>query len=171
MFDIATLITVVTSIAMLAYWLGKKFTEINGRFRSIDERFKSIDERFRRLELTVRSVIEFIRALHTNLIDFMSMKGILTREERDYLVKETERLSHAYLVKVNPLKPEEARFILEVMKEIKEKDPKEIDLSKLDKILEIADRWFWEDGSYEAAKLWIMVYTLKRILEKERGEL
>ena len=175
-------VTIVASIASLAYWLGKKFAEIDARFKQIDARFRQIDLRFKEIDLrfkevrgefsvSIARVIELIRALHINLIDFMSMKGLFTREEREYLIREVRRIIQAYSVRFNPLKPEEAKFILEVMKEIEEKDPKEIDLSKLDRILEIADRWFKEDGCYEAAKLWIIVYTLKRILEKERGEL
>ncbi len=47
---VATVLTVVTSIGTLAYWLGRKFTEIDSRFKLIDERFKTIDERFRSID-------------------------------------------------------------------------------------------------------------------------
>ena len=57
------------------------------------------------------------------------------------------------------------------MKELREKPAKEVDISKLDKALEIADKWFKRDRVYEAAKLWINLYTLRAITLKERGEL
>ena len=57
------------------------------------------------------------------------------------------------------------------MRELREKPAKEVDISKLDKALEIADKWFKREGAYEAAKLWINLYTLRAITLKERGEL
>ncbi len=238
---IGSIISIVISISSLAYWLGRKFAEIDLRFkqiddgfRQVDERFKQIDERFRqidkkfeqidkgfkeidehfkqidkrfeRLELRIDGlerrfeefekqvnvkfkeiderfnkissdikrafshVVSFTQSAQCTLIDFMSMKGLFTKEEREFLVKDIERIGKAHLATLNPLKPEEARFILEVVKEIKEKDPKEIDLSKLDKIIEIAKRWFFEDGHPDAARLMIEAYMLKAILRKERGE-
>lgn len=178
--------SVVASAASLSYWLGRKFALMDSRFRQVDERFKQIDDRFRqvddriegleqRLRQEIRSslhgVTGFVQALYGGLIDFMAMKGLFTPEERDYLVKEAERLSQAYYLRPNPLRPEEAEFILKVMREVREKSPRELDLSKLDRIMEIANRWFWEDKCFEAAKLWATIYTLKRILQKERGEL
>jgi hypothetical protein len=114
---------------------------------------------------------ELVRALHTHLIEFMALKGLFTAGERSYPVREAERISRVYSLHANPLSPEEARFILEVLKELREKPAKEIDISKLDKALEIADKWFKREGIHEAAKLWINLYTLRAITLKERGEL
>lgn len=50
-------------------------------------------------------------------------------------------------------------------------DPGEIDLRKLDKIIEIAERWMEKEPNYEAARLALTAYTLRRILEKEGGGL
>ncbi len=36
---LVTVVTVVASIATLAYWLGRRFIEIDYRFREIDYRF------------------------------------------------------------------------------------------------------------------------------------
>ena len=47
---LSTLIPVLTAIALLAYWLGRKFTEINEEFELINRRFAEIDKRFNRLE-------------------------------------------------------------------------------------------------------------------------
>ncbi len=184
---LSTIITVVISIASLAYWLGRKFAEIDARFRIIDERFRQIeekferieerfgriDERFERLEHTmksmVRSVLSCTQAMQHMLIDFMSVKGLFTREERDFLVREVDRF--ATLHQYNPLKPEEAKFIKQVMEEIRTKDPKEFEMWKLDKVMEIFQRLFEEEPTPEVAKMLLYVYTLKRILQKERGEL
>jgi hypothetical protein len=57
------------------------------------------------------------------------------------------------------------------VRELREKPAKEVDISKLDKALEIADKWFKREGVYEAMKLWMNLYTLRAILLKERGEL
>ncbi len=172
---ISTLLTVVISVISLAYWLGRKFASIDMKFEEIDNKFRKIDERLKELRQEIRSsartVTSLIHSLHTHLIDFMTMKKLFTPEEREYLLREIERLATAHKTALNPLKPEEVKFILEVVREIREKDPKEIDLSKLDKIMEIAKRWLMEDGCEEAAKLWIVTYTLKAILRRERGDL
>jgi len=105
------------------------------------------------------------------LIEFMAMKGLFTTEERGYLLSKAERIIAAYAPRANPLSPEEAKFILEVLRELREKPAKEVDVSKLDKALEIADRWFKREGVYEAAKLWINLYTLRAITRVERGKL
>jgi len=100
----------------------------------------------------------------------MTMKGLFTKEERNFLIREVERLSTSLPLKQNPLTREEAKLILEVVKEIKEKNSKEVDMEKLDKALEIAWNWFEREGKYEAARLWMILYTLKAIIRKERGE-
>ena len=204
---LGTVITVPASVASLAYWLGRKFTEIEARFRIVDERFRGVDERFKHieerfnridgrfeqidgrfgqidkrfgeLERMLRAEVrrgfllpaQLIRALHSNLIDFMTVKKVFTPEEREYLIREARRIVEAHTLRLNPLRPEEVEFIKQVLREVEEKDSKEVDLGKLDKVMEIADRWFLEDGLFEAAKLWIIAYTLKAILRAERGEL
>jgi hypothetical protein len=181
-----TIATIVASAATLGYWLGRKFEKIEMRFKEIDKRFEKydnkfdeIDKKFERLERRMEEEFarmreeftELVRALHTHLIEFMALKGLFTAGERSYLLSEAERIIAAYSLHANPLSPEEAQFILEVLKELREKPAKEIDISKLDKALEIADKWFKRDRVYEAAKLWINLYTLRAITLKERGEL
>jgi len=115
---LGTVTTVIASVASLAYWLGKKFTEIETRLKLIDERFRhvverfsqidkrfeQIDERFKELEQRLRAEIrrsslfsaQLIRALHSNLIDFMTLKKIFTPEEREYLIREAGRIIEAH---------------------------------------------------------------------------
>jgi hypothetical protein len=165
----STIAAIAASTATLAYRLGRRFERIEGRLKAHDEKFERLEERFEKLEGKMTGLV---LAIHSHLIDFfMTLKGLFTEEEKGYLVREAERISRVYSVRANPLSPEEARFILEVLKELREKPAKEIDISKLDKALEIADKWFKREGIYEAAKLWINLYTLRAITLKERGEL
>ena len=165
---IGTIVTVIASASTLAYWLGRKFVSIDAKFREIDSRFEGVNSRFEELNRKISNVAQFTKSTFTLLIDFMSMKGLFTKEERDFIIRDLERLSTT--LSTNPLTPEEAKFILEVVREIREKDPKEIDLSKLDKIMEIADKLLQRESTYEAARLWMLAYILKAILRKERGE-
>ena len=163
-----TIAAIVASTATLGYWLGRRFERIEEKLKAHDEKFEHLEERFDKLEGKMTGLV---LAIHSHLVDFMTLKGLFTEEERSYLVREAERISRVYSLRANPLSPEEARFILEVLKELREKPAKEIDISKLDKALEIADKWFKREGIYEAAKLWINLYTLRVITLKERGEL
>jgi len=165
---IGTIVTVIASASTLAYWLGRKFVSIDAKFREIDSRFEGVNSRFEELNRKISNVAQFTKSTFTLLIDFMSMKGLFTKEEKDFIIRDLERLSTT--LSTNPLTPEEAKFILEVVREIREKDPKEIDLSKLDKIMEIADKLLQRESTYEAARLWMLAYILKAILRKERGE-
>ena len=163
-----TIAAIAASTATLAYWLGRRFERVEEKLKAHDEKFERLEERFEKLEGKMTGLV---LAIHSHLVDFMTLKGLFTEEERSYLVREAERISRVYSLRANPLSPEEAQFILEVLKELKEKPAKEVDISKLDKALEIADKWFKREGIYEAAKLWINLYTLRAITLKERGEL
>uniref|UniRef100_A0A7C4BCB7 PaREP5ab n=1 Tax=Thermofilum pendens TaxID=2269 RepID=A0A7C4BCB7_THEPE len=189
----STIAAIAASAATLGYWLGRKFEEIEKRFEEIDKRFEEIDRKFKEIDKrfeglerrfeelerrmdeefarTREEFTELVRALHTHLIEFMAMKGLFTTGERSYLLGESERIIAAYKLRGNPLSSEEAEFLLEVLRELREKPAKEVDLAKLDRALEIADQWFKRDRIYEAMKLWINLYTLRAILLKERGEL
>ncbi len=139
----------------------------DSKFKILEEGIETLKKRVESLRLSTTSLVQSVQSF---VIDFMTFKGLFTDKERDFLVKEVDRICGIYMMKSNPLRPEEAKFIQEVMKEIREKDPKEIDLSKLDKIIEIAKRWFLEDNNPDALRMMYYVYALKRILEKERGE-
>ena len=164
----STIAAIVTSAATLGYWLGRRFEMIEERLKAHDEKFEHLEKRFEKLEGKMTGLV---LAIHSHLVDFMALKGLFTEEERSYLVREAERISRVYSLRANPLSPEEAQFILEVLRELREKPAKEVDISKLDKALVIADKWFKREGIYEAAKLWINLYTLRAITLKERGEL
>jgi len=44
------IVIVITSISSLAYWLGRKFAQIDERFAQIDKRFAQIDERLAQID-------------------------------------------------------------------------------------------------------------------------
>jgi len=171
----STIAAIATSAATLGYWLGRKLErlerrleEAERRLEEVERRLSSHEDRFERLE---SRMVEVVHAVHAHLVDFMALKGLFTAEERDYLLRGVERITAVRAARANPLSPEEAQFILEVVRELREKPAKEVDISKLDKALEIADKWFKREGVYEAMKLWMNLYTLRAILLKERGEL
>lgn len=176
---IATILTILGSIGSLAYWLGRRFTEIEGRFRVIDEKFKQVDERFRirfrelekRIENLRISIMSATRSIQAFTFDFLSIKGLITRDERDFAIRQIDRIIEASFQITNPLKPEEVRFIKEVLKEVKEKDPKDVDMRKVEQALRIIEKWSNEECSVEAFKAWMYMYLIKVSLEKERGEL
>jgi hypothetical protein len=164
----STIAAIATSAATLGYWLGRKLERLERRLEGVERR---LEEAERRLEGVESRMVEVVRAVHAHLVDFMALKGLFTAEERDYLLRGVERITAVRAARANPLSPEEAQFILEVVRELREKPAKEVDISKLDKALEIADKWFKREGVYEAMKLWMNLYTLRAILLKERGEL
>ena len=92
---------------------------------------------------------------------------------RGGILREVNRLSSVYeaLAKGNPLKHEEIKFIKEVLKELQEKPLEEFDLSKLEKIVEIADRLTVEDGDKLAFEFWAKVYALYAIVRTQKWRL
>jgi DNA repair exonuclease SbcCD ATPase subunit len=64
---VASAATVVASVASLAYWLGRKFAQIEERFRLIDERFRQIEERLRLIDERFRQIDERFRLVEGRL--------------------------------------------------------------------------------------------------------
>lgn len=75
LFVISTLVPTLSAIASLAYWLGRKFAEVNGRFAILDERVDKLsaglNERLGRLE---SAFVQFSDVLLT----ILGSKGMLT---------------------------------------------------------------------------------------------
>ena len=53
---IVSIVTILSSIAALSYWLGRKFAEIDDRFKQIDDRFKQIDDRFKQIDEKLKHI-------------------------------------------------------------------------------------------------------------------
>ena len=60
---IVSIVTILSSIAALSYWLGRKFAEIDDRFKQIDDRFKQIDEKLKHIEARLDSHSKELREL------------------------------------------------------------------------------------------------------------
>ncbi|MGC9009993.1 MAG: hypothetical protein ACP5I7_05185, partial [Sulfolobales archaeon] len=79
---IATLITIVSSFSALAYWLGKKFSEIDNRFMVIDEKFNQVDKRFNQIDKRFESLETRFNEINKRL---------------DVLANQIDRLESAFL--------------------------------------------------------------------------
>ncbi|MEM2195028.1 MAG: hypothetical protein QW803_11260 [Candidatus Methanomethylicia archaeon] len=84
---IGTIVSIVTSLILMAYWLGRKFAGIDERFKNIDEKFKNIDERFKNIDEKFKNMENNIDARFKsmeNSIDarFKSMEGRIGLVER-----------------------------------------------------------------------------------------
>ncbi len=193
---IGSIATIVVSIAILAYWLGKKFSEIDIRFReidkkfetidrrfeSIDDRFREIDRRFERIELRLEAVekrlgslenkfsrlIEAIKCSQEFMTDFLAYEDVLRREAVDVLKRELSRLLSLGIT-FNPITKEE----LEKIKQLIEKD--ELTLEEAEELYRIADKLVREYGNAFSWKLllysrfWIG-YNPRKMKEKRKSE-
>jgi hypothetical protein len=148
----------LATVIGVAYWLGKKFSEIDYRFRQIDERFKVIDARFEQIDKRfddlknyIDSRFERLATAFTNyqkfFIEFLTTEGVVEERYRDVLIKEARRTMR--LAVANPLTKEEWTRL----KELFEKSEKnELTLEEADEFLELARKVVWEYG--ENPKMW-----------------
>lgn len=84
--------------------VGKRFDEVNGKLPSFAESVKSA-----------------VISINEAIIKFIALKGLITRNEPEFLIGEIGRLGMA--IKANPLKVEELKFIRDVASK---KDPDKI---------------------------------------------
>jgi hypothetical protein len=160
----------LATVIGVAYWLGRKFTEIDYRFRLIDERFEQIDKRFDDLKNYIDSRVERLATAFTNyqefFIEFLTTEGVVKERYRDVLIKEARRTMR--LAVANPLSKEEwAR-----LKELFEKSERnELTLEEADEFLELARKVALEYGEYsEAWKLHIYATITRALLYKKYYE-
>ena len=174
----------LATVIGIAYWLGKKFTEIDYRFRLIEERFKTIDERFNRIDERFEEIdkrfddlknyidsrINRLATAFTDyqefFIEFLTTEGVVRERYRDVLIKEAKRVMR--LATTNPLTKEEwAR-----LKELFEKSERnELTLEEADEFLELARKVALEYGEYpEAWKLHIYATITRALLYKKYYE-
>lgn len=177
-------VTIVAQIAIIAYWLGRKFarieerfkeidkrfSDVDKRFKEIDEKFREIDKRFEDLEQSLRNeirraftaVLTASMAMNSFIVDFLALKGLVTEKERDFLKSQLTSIVSSTVI--NPLTKEEIEFLRKVFS----KPESEITIEELDKVLEIAKRWFFETGEERAYKLWLYTYMYRASLKYER---
>jgi len=62
-------------IIYLAYWLGRRFTEIDNRFKLIDDRFSRLEGKIDRLGAAFLNYQEFF-------VEFLAHEGVVKNESR-----------------------------------------------------------------------------------------
>ena len=174
---VSTVSTVIGSAAILAHWLGKKFTEIdlkfrrvderfeqvNRRFEQIDERFKQVDRRFdemkvyidrkfeelwRRVNNRIRRLGEAFTSYQEFFVEYLSSEGLLRSQKALLLKREAIRVMRLALM--NPLTKEEWAKIKYYL------DKDELTLEEALEFRELARKVVREYGEYpEAWKLHI----------------
>ncbi|WP_238375020.1 hypothetical protein [Vulcanisaeta thermophila] len=101
------------------------------------------------------------------ILEFMGIKGLFSRDEVDFLIHEVTRI--AGMVKANPISREELDFI----KSVFSKNLDDITIEELERVEEIAKRWFLEDNSEVALKIFQVAviaraYKIHERIERER---
>lgn len=174
---VSTISTVIGSAAILAHWLGKKFTEIdlkfrrvderfeqvNRRFEQIDKRFKQVDRRFdemkvyidrkfeelwRRVNNRIRRLGEAFTSYQEFFVEYLSSEGLLRSQKALLLKREAIRVMRLALM--NPLTKEEWAKIKYYL------DKDELTLEEALEFRELARKVVREYGEYpEAWKLHI----------------
>jgi hypothetical protein len=152
--EVVTIISVVTSIvvsvASLAYWLGKKFSEFDGRFRLIEDRvdgrFRLIGDRLSRLE---NAFIQF----NETLLAALEAKGFFTK---------TEALGLRGVLRAL-LPPSASKYytkeVMERLAQLLEKDPEQYTMADIEEFNRIAD--LIEKEGFEFDKKNLVEYAWK----------
>jgi hypothetical protein len=182
---LSVLVPILSSIAYLGYWLGKKFSEIDERFKLIDERFKHIDERFELIEERFKQIdarfdelksyvdrrIERLGRAFTSyqefLIEYLSVKGVVSEGEATMLKNEARRVTE--MAVLNPFTKEEWKRLIKYL----DKDIKDFTLQEAEDFRELARKAideFWDrPEAYKLHMYACIVYglTLRRLQEEK----
>jgi hypothetical protein len=177
---LGNLITILISIASLAYWLGKKFTQIDERFKIIDEKFKVIDEKFKAvderfnnferaingrfdaMERRINSIMEATRNQLEFFTEFLGFRKVIEQRDVTFVKGELYRLSSTH----NPLTKEESIRLKELL------DKEKLSLQEADELREIARKLVREYGDKigETWKLLIYASIMRGIALSELEE-
>jgi hypothetical protein len=149
---ISTLVPTLSAIASLAYWLGRKFAEVNGRFAILDERVDKLsaglNERLGKLE---GAFVQFSDVLLT----ILGSKGVLTDTEVMALRGMARSMVPAARSKYYT---EELRRLIELL----DKDPREYtmgDIEELENIAELIEKEGFEAKRRDLTRYsWILRY-------------
>jgi hypothetical protein len=177
---LGNLITILISIVSLAYWLGKKFTQIDERFKIIDEKFKVIDEKFKAvderfnnferaingrfdvMERRISSIMEATRNQLEFFTEFLGFRKVIEQRDVTFVKGELYRLSSTH----NPLTKEESIRLKELL------DKEKLSLQEADELREIARKLVREYGDKigETWKLLIYASIMRGIALSELEE-
>ncbi|RLE57152.1 MAG: hypothetical protein DRJ40_02200 [Thermoprotei archaeon] len=160
-------LTIIGLLCSSMYWLGRKFKEIDVRFEKLEERIGNLESRIEGVERKFVKAIEALKgatlAIHTGLIEFLGLKGVIERKEVEYLMSEAHRVMA--LVRLNPITKEELEFVLKVLSK---RDPDKVTMEEAEKLIEIGKRWWMEDGREEAYRLFMTGLYIKAYLISKR---
>ena len=184
--------SILSSIAYLGYWLGKKFSEIDERFKLIDERFKRIEERFKLIDERFKLLDERFKQIDERfdelksyvdrridrlsraftsyqefLIEYLSVKGVVSEGEATMLKNEARRVTE--MAALNPFTKEEWKRLIKYL----DKDIKDFTLQEAEDFRELARKAideFWDrPEAYKLHMYACIVYglTLRRLQEEK----
>jgi hypothetical protein len=136
-------------IICLAYWLGRKFTEI-------DNRFGRLERRIDRLGAAFLNYQEFF-------VEFLAHEGVTRSESRELLVGEARRT--VGLGMLNPLSRDELRKIEEYIDK-SEKDT--ITLREAEEFRDLARKFVMEYGEHVGAWKLHMYATITLALTRKK---
>jgi len=178
---IGTIGAVAASTASLAYWLGRKFAEIEKKFEYVDKKFEEIDKRFERIDKrfeemdkklgeVIKSILELegrfdelaqaTRDQFEFFAEFLGFRGVLEARDVDFVKGELARLA-----RLNPLTEEELRRIRELV------EKEELTLEEADELRELARKFVKEHGDRPGAwKLLIYASIMRGIALRKRGQ-
>jgi chromosome segregation ATPase len=143
--------------------LESRMNNLENRMSSLEGRIVRLEERFSRFTDLVGGALISINSL---MIEYLGAKNVLTKDEVEVLVHEINRW--ASTIKVNPISKEEVEYI----KSVTSKKLDEITLEEIDKVVEIAKRWWYEGGGEVAYRIFLYAYIVRtyKYFEKIRRE-
>lgn len=151
----------LSTIIVVAYWLGKKFTQIDARFERLEERVSRLEERLSGLERRMLSLfVDFaqtIRAVHEFMLEVFCYEGLLRREAASLIRTELRTHLDLFLTRLhltgssNPLTREELQYIVKRIRELLDKE--ELTYEEAQELKQLALRLCEEYGR-EYPDLW-----------------
>jgi len=143
----------VSSLETKLEAMERDMAELRGRLASLEDRFMDFERRFSSFADVVRSSVVAVNSMSA---EFFGLKGLLSRDEVDFLVREFVRLTAG--IRANPITKEELEFIKSVAAK---GDVDKITVEELEKVAEICKKWWWEEGSEVAYKLFLYAIMIR----------
>jgi hypothetical protein len=129
--------------------------ELGGRLDALQEEVRELRGQFARAFEGLRTAVSSSHAL---ILDFLALKGLLDEREARFVKAEIDRMIS--MVQLNPITREE----LEFLKRVVAKDVNEITLEEAERVAEIGKRWWFEEGSEIAYKVYLAGLVIRGYL-------
>jgi hypothetical protein len=120
--------------------------ELGGRLDALQGEVRELRGQFARAFEGLKTAVSSSHAL---ILDFLALKGLLDEKGAGFVKAEIDRVIS--MVQLNPITREE----LEFLKRVVAKDVNEITLEEAERMVEIGKRWWFEDGSEAAYKVYL----------------